>query len=135
MAYLEWKNETYEIDGLGKAINEALSKYGDFALDVIAETLDEMKKEIPKRLKVVSPRREGAGKHYANGWKAKSSAHRMQISLVVYNDVKPQLTHLLEDGYTKRNGDYYNGKPHIAPVNEWAQEETIRRVEEKLNDI
>lgn len=119
------------LDKFEQAINEVLLKYGDKCYEDLNEVIDEMSKEIPKRLKIDSPRRKGG---YAKGWRAKRTAMRTGITLVVYNGKKPQLTHLLENGHAKRNGGRTAAEPHIAPVNDWAQKETIERIEKRLSE-
>lgn len=125
-----------EITGLEKAINQALLEYGDEAYKAVHDTIAEMKKEVPKKLKAETLSKglktKGGGTHYANGWRAKLTDVRTGISLVVYNANKPTLTHLLENGHAKVDGGTVNGTPHIEPVNEWAQTETLKRIEEKL---
>lgn len=120
-----------KMDDLDKAINDVLQQYGDFAIDVVTETVAEMSKEIPKRLKIASPRKKGK---YAKGWKAKIVTTRTGTSLIVFNGTKPQLTHLLENGHAKKGGGRVDAKPHIAPVNDWAQKETIERIEKRLSE-
>lgn len=125
-----------EITGFEKAINQALLEYGDEAYKAVHDTIVEMRKVIPKKLKAETLSKglktKGGGSHYANGWRGKVTDARTGVSLVVYNANKPTLTHLLENGHAKVNGGAVNGTPHIEPVNEWAQTETLKEIEERL---
>lgn len=126
-----------ELDGLEKAVNQILKEYGDEATDAVEEVITEMGKEVPKKVKQAALAKglktKGGGKHYANGWRGKIIAKRNSVSCIIYNKDKWQLTHLLENGHAKVDGGRVEGKPHIAPVNEWAQEETYRRIVERLS--
>lgn len=139
MAYNEWKNETWNLDGYEKAMQQLLDEYGTSIMKDTYEVFDELTKELPKKLKQETlakglKRRKG-GKHYANGWRARVEKTSLNIYLLAYNVNKPQLTHLLENGHLKVNGvDRVDGKPHIAPVSEWAEKEVIERVEKRLSE-
>ena len=124
---------------LSKAVNKLLAEYGDECSEAVVEETTSVCKEAAK--KVGANAREkfkrGKGKkHYANGWRAKITKVSGGVKALVYNATKPQLTHLLENGHNLRNGKgatgWVSGKEHIAPVNEWAQEEAVKRIEEKL---
>jgi type II secretory pathway predicted ATPase ExeA len=52
--------------------------------------------------------------------------------LVVHNKTDYQLTHLLEHGHVKRNGERFNGEVHIRPNEEKAIREYLRRIERAL---
>lgn len=128
--------EKVSIDGLDKAVAEMLLKYSDECYDAVKEVIPEIGKEAAKQVKANANRQFKKGKggrHYANGWKSQAKMGRLQVECVVYNAYKPQLTHLLENGHANANGtDKVDGRPHIAPVNEWAEKETIKRIEKRL---
>lgn len=127
-----------ELDGLEKALNEAIQEYGYSVGKIAYEVFDEMAKETPKRLKqetlAQGLKRKKGGKRYANGWRAKLEKGALQVKLVVYNANKPQLTQLLENGHAKVNGGKVDGKPHISPVNDWAQKEALERIKKRLSE-
>lgn len=125
---------------------------GDFAADlsrILKEYGDEVNKEMngviqgvakaaANKVKAASPRRKGG---YAAGWQAKVERQRMKVKGTIYNAKKPGLAHLLENGHALYkpgpNGHYIaagsvSGRTHIKPVEEWASEEVIRRLEAKL---
>lgn len=117
-----------EID-IRAAVMHELDTYSDEVRDKLQEIVPEVMKEAQKRIRKESPKLTGA---YAKGWRVKTENTRLGVSSVLYNAAKPGLTHLLENGHPKRNGGRVEGIPHIKPVEEWATEETIKRLEEGL---
>ena len=131
-----------------KSVDILLKSYGDECTDAIKEVLPEIGKEAAARLRNDSRRlfNKGKGeKHYASGWRRKVTKGNTFVEVGVYNSSKPTVTHLLENGHNglvpirRKGGGYYYksvgwvpGRPHIAPVNDWAQEEALKRLEKKL---
>ena len=128
--------EKVKLDEIADAVNSILDEYGDECAEVIKEVIPEIAKDAQKQVKANANRafKKGKGsKHYANGWKVKVVKGRLGVETVVYNANKPQLTHLLENGHAKVNGiGRVEGRPHINPVNEWAEKEVVKRIEERL---
>ena len=120
--------KTIEIQ-LSKILNEYVSEMTEEVSDIIVDVA----KDTRKRLKRTSPRSTMAHKHYADGWAVKTSKRLGGVTdAVVYNKTKPQLTHLLEHGHAKVNGGRVAAIPHIAPAEEKATEEFLRRIETEL---
>lgn len=120
-------------------IKDILQKYGDDVFDVMCESIVEVGKECTKRIRAnikASFKSRNGKKQYLKGWRVKLHRTRLGMEAVVYaSDTagKPSLTHLLEKGHVKANGrGRVEGTPHIGPVNEWAQEEVMERIEEKI---
>lgn len=109
-----------------KALEEAL-KDTEGSLE---ENLEESAKRTVETLKKISPR-GNSRKHYANGWSYELKKSWSGIELVIYNKTKPQLTHLLNDGFTMRNGQRHSGDGHI----DQAEEIAISDVEKGLKQI
>lgn len=101
-----------------KDVEEAVEKA---ARGVAAASVNKLKKHSPR----------GHGKrHYADGWRKKRVSKRQYV---VYNETKPGLTHLLNDGHAKSNGaGRVAGDGHIDDVGKWAAEEFVRRTEKEL---
>lgn len=104
----------------------------EYSEEVKAVTEDEIKKtskEAAKKLRDTSPK---GPRGYAKSWKVKKN----KGATVVYNDEHYRLTHLLENGHVIKNqyGTYGRTTPikHIKPVEEWAQDELPKRIEEAL---
>ena len=110
--------ENYEGD-VKKAWNSAVNKTG---------------RESVNKLKNTSPKKTGS---YARGWAVKRIQGRGGVlDIIVHNKTDYQLTHLLENGHVIRNkkGTYgrTNGIKHIAPVEEWANDELPNEIEREL---
>lgn len=89
--------------------------------------------EAKRRLRETSPsgRRKGS-KKYRSGWRTSVQTKNGVISVVVHNR-QYQLTHLLENGHRKRNGKgFVPARPHIAPVEQWAETEAIKAIEKAV---
>ena len=119
---------------LEEELGRILDEYMDDVEETASKVINQVAREAAQKLKDASPYdKKNNGKHYRDGWKVKKGK---KLDAVVYNATKPWLTHLLENGHVVRNqyGTYdpYEGKKHIAPVKEWAEEEVVKRIEEAL---
>lgn len=72
-------------------------------------------KELAKNIKNDAPKSPTVkATHYADGWKASmDNDSEFSTSCTVHNDKKYYLAHILEAGYTKRNGERSKSTPHI----------------------
>lgn len=118
-------------ENLEKAIENILSEYGDEVSQVLGDVIEDVVKDSAKELKAFNQGRR-PWKHYPKGWTYKIKKGRIDIEGVVHNKDHYRLTHLLEFGHAKRNGGRTAAFPHIAEVNEYAQKEVLKRLEEKL---
>ena len=126
-------------DELGKALFNILKDYcGDVEKDVRKVVVD-VSIEAQNRLRATSPKSgRTQEKEYAKGWKSKLTRNAATyIETTVFNDKKPGLAHLLENGRKagEKNGHHYPAapaKPHIAAVEEWAAKEVVERLAAKL---
>jgi hypothetical protein len=99
------------IDEIGSVIADELAKYSN----IIEEDLEKSKKFHADELKQELIRNSPEGRpKYKKGWKVKADKHAK--SYVVHNATLGQLTHLLEKGHAKRNGERLKGQPHITPA-------------------
>lgn len=113
-----------------------LANYGAEVMEATFEAIDEVSKETVKKLKAESKANfEGSGE-YAAGWTRKMEKGRLNNVATVYGK-KPTyaLAHLLESGHAKRGGGRVAGRSHIAPVNDWAQDEAMDRIVSKLEKL
>lgn len=119
------------------AVREILDEYGQEAQNTLMDNVGDVAKEAAKRARSASRAAFGAGK-YASGWRSQITTGRLRVEAVVYGgSPTSSLAHLLEHGHVTRNGTGRTfkdtpGHEHIAPVNDWAQEELIRRTVEGL---
>lgn len=104
-------------------------------IDVVTEeALSETAQETVVKIKEKSPKSTSKGKHYRAGWKKRRDIDKSTGKRVytVYNKNKPTLTHLLERGHAKVGGGRVAAIPHIQPAAEWAADELVKKVEDKL---
>ena len=97
-------------DGLAVTIVQSLKAYTDDVTKGIEKEVKDTTKKIKDGIKADSPRDTG---DYAKGWSQKKDGKGGQLSYTIYNKNKPSLTHLLEKGFTRRNGKRQSGIPHI----------------------
>lgn len=120
-----------------REVQKLLEEYAEESVEAVTEAVDETRKAAVKRLRAVSRDTFGAG-DYSKGWTSAIEKDRLGASAVVYGKTPTSsLAHLLEHGHVSRNGTGRTfgrvpAYPHIEEINEWAQEDVIRRVEEKL---
>lgn len=114
-------------------VTKILKDYADEVQEDVIKTLDSVSKEALQKLKNESPKLTGA---YAKGWKRRRIRDRLATSFTLYNETEGWKTHLLENGHVIRNskGTFGRtpGRPHIGPVEEWAVDETEKRIKEKI---
>lgn len=119
---------------LDKAVKDILSQYGEVAIEATKEAVAEVAKESAKKLKSSSPR--GRTGKYAKGWTSKVETGRISASATVYGKSGTyQLAHLLEHGHAKRGGGRTTPIQHIEPVEQWAVEEVLQRITQKLEGM
>ena len=124
---------------LSNAIQEILGKYGDDVYDVLEKAVEDVSDEAAQKLRA-SGGIGGTGA-YIRDWIADDVPKgRFMKSRVVHNQEHYRLAHLLEKGHVSRNGTrrtFGNVRaiPHIKPVEEWAQSELPRKVEEAITHI
>ena len=115
-------------------MSEILNSYSVEVRRATSNAQDKVAKQAVQKLKNTSPKKSGS---YAKGWAVKREKGRDGIPIVtVHNKTDYQLTHLLENGHVIRNakGEFgrFNGIKHIAPVEEWANDEVVEEIEREL---
>jgi len=105
--------------------------------EVVATTtavISEVSGEAVRRLKQESPR--GRSGKYAKGWARKIETGRLMVGATVYGKSGTyQLAHLLENGHAQRGGGRTAPVVHIAPVEQWAIDETYERIMHRLEGL
>ena len=109
-------------------VDDLLDEYSRELEEEVEKIAAGVAKAAANKLRKHSPRGKG-GKHYADGWRWKRVSKK---NFVVYNETKPGLTHLLNNGHAKINGGEVKGDGHINDVDEWAAEEFVNRVKKKI---
>lgn len=116
----------------GNEITKLLNEFGQEAFDVLNDSISAVAKESQQELKDNSPKRTG---NYSKSWKVtKMKCPRFFVGYVVHNGKYYRLTHLLEYGHAKSNGDgRTQAQPHIFNVNEKAQERVFNEMQRRLS--
>lgn len=114
-----------KIDGLASSMRAVASDHVRGIEKASREDVVSVGKSAARKLRSTSPKKKGK---YAKGWKATEEKQQAGngVTVVVANDKKPSLTHLLEKGHEKRGGGFVSGKKHIEPAFEEAVEELER---------
>ena len=121
-------------NNLSAAVASVLKEYASDVTDAVQRSVEELAKEGVARVKSDSPvnpqgKKRGA---YRSGWTKRVTVNRYGASAVIYNGKFPGLVHLLENGHALRNGGRVSGKKHVAPVQDWLNDELPRRIEEAI---
>ena len=106
------------IDAIIKELNSDVKKG-------LQKSSKETAKEALAMLRKKSPRRTGK---YAKGWKQR----KVKDQIILYNEDRGWLTHILEKPHALRNGGMSKPQVHIKPVDEWVQEQAVKNFEEEL---
>lgn len=115
-----------KVDDLTSAIMQELSEYSQEITDQLKEEIQEAAEECVKEIKLRAPVCTGK---YKRGWKLKVVYESQEdIRVMIYNSSKPQITHLIENGYAKRNGGRVSGRPHISPAETAAERRLLEKV-------
>lgn len=120
--------------------NESMRKYmTDYVEDIEDEVIsvtDSITKEAIQELKNVSLSKfgnSGRDEPYYRGWTSKISTRGHSKYLkVIWNKTNYQLTHLLEFGHYLRNGDRWEGRPHIADIEKKYSVKFVDLIEERI---
>lgn len=119
----------YSVDDLAGAVAEAFAEYSEEVIENTKKEVRNVAKQTVAELRDSSPKKTG---EYAKGWKSKvQHESRSDIRIIVYNAKKPQLTHLLENGYALRSGGRFSGIPHLRI----AEQNAIQRLGGRLKVV
>ena len=113
-------------DALAVAITRELSEYSQEVTERLKEEVLAAAKRCVEEIKMKAP---VCTEKYKKGWKFKVVYESNEdIRIMIYNSAKPQITHLLENGYAKRSGGRVPGIPHIRPAEKNAEERILKKV-------
>lgn len=119
---------------LSKAVATILDDYEESIIDTVQSVTEDLAKEGLRKVKAASPVSGKSPKRsaYKSGWRKKVQTSRIGASAIIYNEKYPGLVHLLEKGHALRNGGRTSAKPHVAPVQEWMNDELKKRIKEAI---
>lgn len=128
-----------DADAFRTTISNMLTNLGIKVEDQFQEATDEIGKEAVNKLKAANFGRHKWNK-YPRGWKYKAGKFVSgSFECKIYNSTHGWLTHLLENGhpiFTKAGEKVGDAAafPHIAPVQNWINEELPKRIAEKMRN-
>ena len=137
------RRKTIKPVDLTAAVEELLKEYGNDVYEVMDDAIKETTDEAVRDLHAVnnfSPKGSPTGA-YSKSWTSEQRlTSRYSKTSTVYNENHYRLTHLLESGHSKvlwgrKTGERVSAYPHIAPINEKAQESVIRKVEKGIESL
>ena len=137
------RRKTIKPVDLTSAVEELLNEYGAEVYEVMDDAIKDTTSEAVNDLHAVrdfSPVGNPTGA-YSKSWTSEEriTSRYSKIS-TVYNENHYRLTHLLESGHSKvlwgrETGERVSAYPHIAPINDKAQETVIRKVQEGIGKL
>lgn len=120
---------------LAQRLRQILDEYRKELDESTTEVLVNTAQSTVQRLKQWRHKKGTASKGYAKGWKVETTVRSYKgIELVIYNNKKPQLTHLLNNGHANRGGGRTAGDHHIDIASDEAETEVIKEVERRLSE-
>jgi len=112
------------VDNFTDLISRELQAFSNHCEEEVRKASRDQAKKGVEKLKATSPTR-GGNTSYATGWKTKKKGN----AHIIYNEKKPQLTHLLENGHVNRDGSRTSAIVHIKPVEQEVIEGFISTLE------
>lgn len=114
-------NDLYDI------IKKQFQTYTDDVVKDIKKSARKISLNAMREVKGIAPQKTGV---YSQHWSRDFIEKGDGIYIMVKQTKKPTLTHLLEDGHKSRNGSRVEGIKHIAPVEEKANAEFSKKIDE-----
>ena len=112
-------------------VDAELLKYTEAVAKATKEVIPKIAKEAAARIRKSAPR--GYSGDYSKSWTSMTEIDRLSAKATVYaKSPGYQIAHLLEHGHALRQGGRAKAIPHIKPVEEWAIEESEKRIREAI---
>lgn len=128
---------------IGKDLAKIMAEYTDSVKQEVSKIVEDVGSEATAMLKGKAPRKKGkGGGKYRRSITVELSQKNGNAGFTVYAKAPHyRLTHLLENGHRTRlkTGEYgtkaqTDPQPHFEPVQEWADREALRRIEEAIRE-
>lgn len=126
---------------ISKDLAKIMAEYTDSVKQEVSEIVEDVGNEATAMLKSKAPRKKGkGGGKYRRSITVELSKKDGNSGFTVFAKAPHyRLTHLLESGHRTRlkTGKYgtkaqTSPQPHFAPVQEWADKEALKRIEEAI---
>lgn len=126
--------DTVNITHLADKVASILDDFTMQTSDMMQEAIDDVAKMTRKEIKANAQNSFGGTGKYAKSWKiSRPDKTRLTYSKTVHAGAGGySLAHLLEHGHATRNGGRYSGVEHIAPAEEKAADELLKRIKEGI---
>lgn len=126
-----------QIDDLANEISQVLTDYIGVTEKACENGVVETAKEAVNELHSAHPSGSeewGSWDNYNRGWTVRKDKGKIKSGLlaIVQNQTYYRLTHLLEKGHAKTNGGRTRAFPHIAPVEEKAEQHLLENIKKGI---
>ena len=115
-------------------IKDILNEYSFDIQEGIDKEAQNISQQVVNDLKATTNTYKVRTGKYNKGWRVNTKKGRGVINCMVHNATNWQLTHLLENGHTTRNGGRTKAFVHIRPVEEKYVAEYEANVEKIINN-
>lgn len=123
------------IGNISQQVLAILQEYGQGITETVNDIIPDVAKDTAKQIRAnIDSAGIGKGRNgkYAKGWSVSvEKTGTGDMRAVVYNRT-PGLPHLLEFDHALRQGGRTKPHEHIAPAEEWAEKEIVKRVKGAL---
>ena len=128
-----------KIDDLTNEVTKTLKEFAGATDEIVEKAVTETSKKALKKLKNANPPGSGqyqSWKDYNKGWKITQTKtdKRYNKKATIHNADKYNLAHLLEKGHALVSGGRTRAFPHIAPVEQEAEEELMENIKKGINN-
>lgn len=114
------------MSSIDSQLDDIIKNYMEEVGDDAETVFKKVGKDTAKLLRNTSPKSNGK---YASGWTYQVTGEGLKTELVIYNRLKPGLTHLLENGHVIliRGKNYGRARAikHIEPAEKQAENELL----------
>lgn len=120
-----------DVSDLAEELVKAYSDYTEDVIENIEQAADDISKDALSDIKANSPKKTGS---YAKGFRRvkRKNAHRVEFE--IWNPKHYRRVHLLEKGWTGRNGKRVPGRAHMGPAEVKAVTAFEKQVEEIIKE-
>lgn len=114
---------------LSDQLTDILVKYEKDVENGFKKDLEDITKEALQKLKQKSPSDTG---DYAKNWTKTKRKEAIILHNKKHRGEPSNITSLIEKGHAKRGGGRVKAIKHIEPVEQWANDELLKRTLERL---